>query len=151
MDKARKFDLVKDLNLFVRRLAWKATFSTKTLTDEERSATFFQQTSTRKADFQAISNLVELLNENCGPEDNIEFDYKLGEYVEVEYCTPENEPLPLTKKSTKFPQMKGFPHLVAFLQKMTKDLDGLHLVDVPEHNLSPTSQKPFANLVPFRM
>lgn len=49
---------------------------------------------------------------------------------------PEFDPLALHKKSTKFPQLQGFPHLGAFLQKMTEDINELQLSDVLEQNLS---------------
>lgn len=45
--------------------------------------------------------------------------------------------MPLRKKATKFPQLQGFPHLGAFLQKMTNDINELQLTGAPEHNLSP--------------
>lgn len=51
---------------------------------------------------------MELLDENGGPDPNVEFDYVTGEYVEVVYTTPEQEPLPLRKKYTRFPQLKQF-------------------------------------------
>lgn len=45
--------------------------------------------------------------------------------------TPECEPLPLKKRSTKFPQLQGFLHLVAFLQKKTEDIDKLNFIGNP--------------------
>lgn len=73
-DNADKFELIKELNLFVRRLAWKAIFNTKFFTDSEQSFSFFQQISTRKVDFCAICYLVELLHENEDFDENIEFN-----------------------------------------------------------------------------
>lgn len=46
---------------------------------------------------------MELLHENKGLDDNMECDYDLGKFVEVVYNTPEQELLPLRKKSTKCP------------------------------------------------
>lgn len=61
---------------------------------------------------------MELLHENGGPDDDIEFKYESGEFVEVLYSTPEQKPLPLRKKSTKFLQLQNFPYLSAFIQKV---------------------------------
>lgn len=66
---------------------------------------------------------MELLHENEGLDDNIEFDYDSGEFAEVIYTTPEQEPLPLRKKSTKFPQLQNFPQLSAFIQKFCAEID----------------------------
>lgn len=94
----------------------KQIFNTETRTEADEALAFFQRSTTRKGDFQAIRDLVELPNDNDNFDPNVEFDYNTGEYVEVVYMTPENEPLPLQKKSNKFPQLQQFPHLVAFLQ-----------------------------------
>lgn len=59
---------------------------------------------------------MELLNENGGLHNNVEFDYKEGEFVDVVYTVPENDPFPLKKKSTKFPQLQNFPHLIATMR-----------------------------------
>lgn len=57
---------------------------------------------------------MEIIDENGGLDDNIEFDNDLAEFVEVPYTTPECEPLPFRKKSTKLSQLQGFPALGGF-------------------------------------
>lgn len=136
-DAANKFNLVKNLNLFVRRLAWKAIFHTQKCIEADEALAFFQQSSTRKGDFRAIRDLVELLNENGGLDPNIKLDYNVGEFVETIYMIPESEPLPLRKKSDKLPQLQQFPHLLAFLQKVTGDINKLEFAIDPEYNLLP--------------
>lgn len=56
--------------------------------------------------------------------------------MEVVYTTPESEPLPFRGKSTKFPQLQNFPHLLAFLQKVTDDVNKLTFTIDPDSNLS---------------
>lgn len=79
------------------------------MTESEEAVSFFQQTSTKKDDFRAIRDLVELLNENGGLDADVEFDYKSGEFIVVVYTTPKNESLPFRKKYTKFPQLQNSP------------------------------------------
>lgn len=146
-DSANKFDLVKDLNWFVRRLAWKAIFqNTKKTTESEEALAFFKQTLTKKGDFRAIRDLMELLNENSGMDKIVEFDYKLGEFVEVVYTTPVSEPLPFWKKSTKFPQLQNFPHLVAFLQKVMDEINKLGFAIDPSCTLTPEQTRALQEL-----
>lgn len=60
----------------------------------------------------------------------------MGEFVEGLYTTSENEPLPLRKQSTMFPQLQNIPHLVAFLQKVTEEMNHLEFPIVQVDNLT---------------
>lgn len=83
------------IKLICQKAGLKDHFNTQKTTDSERALAFFQQSTTRKGDFRAIPDLVDLLNENGGLDENIKFDYEEGELVEMVYNAPENEPLPL--------------------------------------------------------
>lgn len=89
---------------------------------------------------------MELLNEGGGFDSIIEFDYNLGEFIEVEYVTAEQEPLPFCRKSTRFPQLHNFSHLVAFLQKVTEDINKLSFNLQLNSNLSPEQTRALQEL-----
>lgn len=68
---------------------------------------------------------MDLLHENGGPEDDVEFDFETGEFVEVIYTSPEHEPF--RKKSTKFPQMENSPCLSALIHKVCENVDCMQI------------------------
>lgn len=70
------FELVKDIQLFARRLAWKDPVE-----PEQEAIHFFSQSSTKKVDFRAICDLIDLLHEGGDTINNLEFDYDTGEFV----------------------------------------------------------------------
>lgn len=116
------FELVKDIHLFVRRLAWKTVCSKPAEDLATRAAEYFSTKTVTKREFGAIRDLMDLLFESGDTHSNMEFDYDTGEYVEVIYSTLENKPLPLRKKSTKFPCYNNFPYASAFFKRITDEL-----------------------------
>lgn len=70
----------------------------------------------------------------------------LGKFVEIVYTTPECEPLPFRKKSNKLPQFQNFPHVVAFLQKVTEDINKLNFKIDPGCNLYPEQTRALREL-----
>lgn len=51
---------------------------------------------------------MDLTYESGDSNNDIEFDYETGDFVEVIYSTPQAEPLSLRKKSTHFPYASVF-------------------------------------------
>lgn len=70
------FELVKDVQLFARRLACKAICDNKPTDPAQVANSFFDKTSTKKVDFRAIRNLMDLLYEGGKYTNNLEFNYE---------------------------------------------------------------------------
>lgn len=58
----------------------------------------------------------------------------------------ESKPLPFWKKSTKFPQLQNFLHLLAFLQKVTEEINKLEFAIDPTFNLIPEQTRALQEL-----
>lgn len=94
-----RFEFIKVVNLFARRLTLKVIYNKSSLSPEDLAVVNLQK-GIKKSESRAIRDLVELLYESGDPHDNFEFDYNTGEFLEVVYTTPETEQIPLKNKSS---------------------------------------------------
>lgn len=127
-----KFTLVKDLYLFTRKLTFKYLFDKDRTKKAEEKTEADQYKGYTMADFRALRDLIQLLNENEEKEEVV-WEKKPSPPDTDE---SESNQKRFRPKSQKFPPLQSSPCIWAFLTQVTKAVEQLNLPPIHEGNLN---------------
>lgn len=139
-----KFTIVKDLYLFTRKLTFKYVNDKDRTRKVEDKSDIDQYKGYTMADFRALRDLIQLLNENQeegegGPDTVPQSPDSTENISEIDRKT-------FRPKSQKFPPLKSSPCIWAFLTKVTKAVEQLNFPPIQGGSLNQKQLQALNNL-----